>query len=171
MAKRLLIQSPLLTSMTLAEVADNATLDDVRRAALATIPEAQRTKDLEVTFERNDDDDIDGDGDDEERDGKSDVIDGLRVHVGRCKKVEVTVRYFGKSKTRKFVPSARIKRVKNWATKVFEVPAAEAARHSLRLPDTTEELAADVHVGTLVLKGTCGVVLDLVPSDRINGAA
>lgn len=170
MAKRLLIQSPLLTSMTLAEVADNATLADARRAALAAIPEAQRTKDLEVTFERNDDDDIDG-VDDEERDAKIVVIDGLRVHVGRCKKVEVTVRYFGKPKTRKFVPSARIKRVKNWATKVFEVPAAEAARHSLRLPDTTEELAADVHVGTLVLKGTCGVVLDLVPSDRINGAA
>lgn len=170
MTKRLLIQSPLLTSMTLAEVADNATLADVRRAALAAIPEAQRAKDLEVTFERNDDDDIDGD-DDEERDDKIDVVDGLRIHVSRCKKVEVTVRYFGKSKARKFVPSARIKRVKNWATKVFEVPAAEAARHSLRLPDTTEELAADVHVGTLVLKGTCGVVLDLVPSDRINGAA
>lgn len=169
MAKRLLIQSPFLPSMTLAEVADDASIADVRRAALAAIPDASRESDLEVTFERHNDEDIDGD-DDDDKAGKVEVVDGLRVHVGRCKKVEVTVRYFGKSKARKFAPSARIKRVKNWATKVFEVPAAEAARHSLRLPDSTEELAADVHVGTLVVKGTCAVVLDLVPSDRINGA-
>jgi hypothetical protein len=165
MSKRIIIQSPLLPNMALAEVPDGATEDAVRRAALEAIPTAQRSKDLEVTFESSDDEADTGGGK-----SQFELVDGMRVHVSRCKKVAVTVRYFGKTpKSREFAPAVRVKVVKDWAVKAFELSPTEAARHSLRLPDVQEELSGDVQIGSLVVQDTCGVTLDLVPSDRING--
>lgn len=165
MSKRVLIQSSLLPKMALIEVPDDATLADVRREALQLIPPAKRHESLHVTFE-------DAAESSSAAHGKesTEVVDGLRAHVSACKKVMVNVRYFGKTASRDFAAAVRLKVVKDWAVKEFSLADAEAARHSLRLPNAQEELSADVHLGSLAEEGTCSVTLDLLPSDRINGA-
>lgn len=169
MTKRILLQSVLLPKMALIQVPDDADEAVVRQTCLAAIPQPHQHADLVVSFERGSHDDDESDDDDDE--STAVVADGLRVHIGHCKRVDVTVRHFGTSILRKFSPAARLKRVKKWAVKELAIPPAEAARESFRLPGSQEELGDDVHVGTLVTAGTCSVTLDLVPSDRVNGAA
>lgn len=161
MSLRILLQSPFLAEMRLIEVPDGADFDAVHHAALDAIPEEHRSAENDVTVESDDD---------KESHGKPKVVDGMRVHVGRCKKVSVTVRFMGPSESHAFPPSNRIKRVKDWAVKAFKVADAEAARHGLYIPGSDQELSADVHIGALVEAGTCGVTLDLLPTDRIHGA-
>jgi hypothetical protein len=169
MTKRILLQSALLPKMALIEVPDDADEAVVRHMSLAAIPQAHQHVGLVVSFEKGGHDDDESDDEDDE--STVVVVDGLRIHIGHCKRVEVTVRHFGSSISRKFSPAARLKRVKNWAVKELAIPPAEAARESFRLSGSQEELGDDVHVGTLVTAGTCSVTLDLVPSDRVNGAA
>ncbi|MBS0437102.1 MAG: hypothetical protein JSR75_19825 [Proteobacteria bacterium] len=161
MSLRILLQSPFISEMRLIEVPEGSDFEAVCRAALDAIPEEHRSAENDVTVE----------GDDEkEGHGKPKVKDGMRVHVGRCKKASVTVRFMGDTKSHEFPPASRIRRVKDWAVKEFRVAEAEAARHGLYIPGSEQELSADVHIGTLVQACTCGVTLDLLPTDRIHGA-
>lgn len=162
MTNRILLQSPFLTEMTLLEVADDAGFDVVCQAALEAIPLESRHPENVVSVEYESDND-------KHAHGVPKVKDGMRVHVGRCKKVSVVVRYMGNPASHDFPPTTRVKRVKDWAVREFKIPEAEAARHGLYLPGTEQELSGDVHVGALVCD-TCSLTLDLLPTDRINGA-
>lgn len=165
MSLRILLQSPFLADMVLVEVPDGSSFDAVRHAALEAIPQAHRSPENEVTVEPDEDDHGNGLGKAEAK-----VKDGMRVHVSRCKKVAVVVRFMGQPPaSHEFPPANRVKRVKDWAVKEFKIADAEAARHGLYIPGSDKELGADVQIGALVQDGTCAVTLDLLPTERIHG--
>jgi hypothetical protein len=92
------------------------------------------------------------------------------VHIGKCRRVMVKVRYGGDAKERDFAPGATIARVFAWATGPdgFALPDAERPKHTLTVCDTTTEPAPSVHVGSLV-RADCALCLDLVPKERFEG--
>lgn len=96
---------------------------------------------------------------------------GVFLHLTRCRKVDVTVRYAGRSITRGFPPSATLARIKRWAERKLELDAADAAELSLQLSGSDERPEESTHVGSLVTCPDCTVDFDLLPTDRINGAA
>lgn len=95
---------------------------------------------------------------------------GLKVHVHRCRRIEVVVTFNGAAKVHAFAPSATVTRVKRWATeKAFPMTPEEAAEHVLQITGTTDRPSPGTHLGTLVTHPRCQVRFDLVPNERING--
>jgi len=92
------------------------------------------------------------------------------VHRGRCRTVEVVVRFNG-SHERTFGPATTIKRVEKWAfgPKVADLSPEEAAKHVLAVPGADHFLEDGVHIGSLVTPGSCKVTLDLLPRTRFEG--
>lgn len=92
------------------------------------------------------------------------------VYRGRCRRVEVVVRFNGEH-TREFGPNSTIKKVFHWASgkKAFDLSPEQAAKHVLAVPGADHFLADGVHVGSLITPGTCKVVLDLCPRERFEG--
>ena len=122
-------------------------------AELVWIEGADEPLDLSVTFE--------GAG----------IRDRDHVHRGRCRKVDVHVRFNAVTKTYDFSPATRVERVLNWATGKdgFDLTSAEAAKHTLAVPGADHPLDSRVHVGSLVGSGACEVLLDLLPKARFEG--
>ena len=91
------------------------------------------------------------------------------VHVSRCHKVDVHVRYGGETKSKEFAPSATIARVFKWATGEhgFDLTKTERAKHTLGICDTQTEPDKSEHVGSLA--SDCGLCLDLAPKERFEG--
>ncbi|MGX1199224.1 hypothetical protein [Parvibaculum sp. MBR-TMA-1.3b-4.2] len=97
---------------------------------------------------------------------------GLKVHIHRCRHVEVTVTFNGETVERRFPPSATVARVKRWAAeKKFGMSEEEAGEHVLQIAGTHDRPAPGTHIGALTDGKVCGVAFDLVPDERINGAA
>lgn len=94
-----------------------------------------------------------------------------RVHVHRCRKIEVSVNFNAGLKTRSFPPSATMERVKRWATgpQGFELSHIDATEHVLQRCNTATRPDEDIHLGSLVQAGTCAVCFDLVPKLRVEG--
>jgi hypothetical protein len=92
------------------------------------------------------------------------------VHRGRCHQVEVTVRFNGPHE-RRYSPAATIATVEKWAFghEVAGFSPEQAAKHVLALPGADHFLEDGVHVGSLVVPGSCKVVLDLLPRSRFAG--
>lgn len=97
------------------------------------------------------------------------VSEGTRVHVARRKKVEVSVRFGGDTKTREFQPSALVQRVFQWAVgnSGFDLPSAERAKHTLAVCGADTEADRYTHVGSLAQDGR--VCFDLAPKTRYQG--
>lgn len=96
---------------------------------------------------------------------------GLKVHVHRCRHVEVTVTFNGDTVERRFAPSATVARVKRWAAeREFGMGEEEAGEHVLQLAGTHDRPAPGTHVGALTDGKVCGLALDLVADQRVNGA-
>lgn len=94
----------------------------------------------------------------------------LRLHVSRCRSVEVVVRFNNETAEREFSPSATIERVRRWAAlRAFGMTPRDAAEHVLQLEGGTERPDRDVHVGVFVTSGRCTVAFDLIPSKRVEG--
>jgi len=93
-----------------------------------------------------------------------------RVHIHRCRRVEVTVNFNGVTKVHPFSPGQTLQRVKAWAAKQFGMSEADAAEHALQICDSTERPSEDTHLGSLVTRPGCAVCFDLVPKQRIEGA-
>lgn len=91
------------------------------------------------------------------------------VHVSRCHKIDIRVRYGGDSKSKEFAPSATIARVFKWATgkEGFDLTKTERAKHTLGICDTQTEPDKSEHVGSLA--SDCGLCLDLAPKERFEG--
>lgn len=97
---------------------------------------------------------------------------GLKVHIHRCRHVEVAVTFNGETVERRFPPSATVARVKRWAAeKKFGMSEEEAGEHVLQIAGTHDRPAPGTHIGALTNSGVCALAFDLVPDERINGAA
>lgn len=97
---------------------------------------------------------------------------GLKVHIHRCRYVKVTVTFNGKTVECHFAPSATVARVKRWAAeKEFGMSEDEAGEHVLQIAGTHDRPAPGTHIGTLTDDKADSLSFDLVPDERVNGAA
>ena len=94
-----------------------------------------------------------------------------RLHLHRCHRVAVKVKYSGRNVERVFGPGATIGAVKRWAAKELGIPKQDAAELILQIAGTQEQPDVDIHIGTLTTCPTCAIAFDLVPNPRIQGAA
>lgn len=94
---------------------------------------------------------------------------GIFLHHSRCKRIDVIVRYAGKTFEHGFAPSVTLKKIKRRAEKKLDIDPADAIELSLQIAGTTDRPDEATHVGSLASSPTCSVIFDLVPSDRING--
>lgn len=92
-----------------------------------------------------------------------------RVHLHRCRRVEVSVNFNGATKKRAFSPSTTIGRIKRWADKEFGLKGVDATEHALQICGTDKRPDLDVHVGSLVQHPHCQICFDLVPKQRVEG--
>ena len=94
-----------------------------------------------------------------------------RVHVHRCKVVEVTVNYNRDQKKGFFPPSATVDWVKEWAIgkDQYDMSPVDAAEHVLKLCNSGDLPDGEVHIGTLVKVSDGTLCFDLVPKQRIEG--
>jgi hypothetical protein len=94
-----------------------------------------------------------------------------RVHLHRCRKVDVTVSFNGQQKSRAFSPAATIAWVTKWAVgkQGFDLDEVDAAEHVLQLSGTSIRPDEDAHLGTLVHNPSCVASFDLVPKQRVEG--
>ena len=96
---------------------------------------------------------------------------GLKVHIHRCRKVQVEVNYNGQTVERRFGPGTTIARVKRWAAeREFGMSPDEAGEHVLQITGTDDRPEPGRHLGTLVAYPDCHISFDLVPDERIQGA-
>lgn len=97
---------------------------------------------------------------------------GLKVHLHRCRHVKVTVMFNGKTAECHFPPSATVARVKRWAAeKEFGMSEDDAGEHVLQIEGTHERPAPGTHIGVLTNDKADSLSFDLVPDERVNGAA
>lgn len=90
-----------------------------------------------------------------------------KVHVSRCRHIEVAVRYNGEDKRRSFRPATPIARVYQWAAgpEGFDLPAAERPKHTLLIGEVEPDPGD--HVGSFAVD--CAVLFSLVPKQRFEG--
>ena len=97
---------------------------------------------------------------------------GLKVHVHRCRRVEVSVTFNGETVERRFGPGATVARVKRWAAeRKFSMSTEEAGEHVLQVAGTYDRPAPGTHIGSLIDCKVCSLAFDLVPDERVNGAS
>lgn len=98
------------------------------------------------------------------------VLVPLKLHVTRCRHVEVTVRFNGETAKRRFQPGATIGRVHHWAARrAFGLSPRDAAEHVLQIQGTQKRPDRDVHIGALADGKVCAVAFDLVPRKQVEG--
>ena len=165
MPTRVYIQSEFFSDIKFLEVNDEATVDELKRAVLALLPAGPEASDLTLSVE----------DDDDAAYGRATHVKhlkkehGVRVHLHRCKHVEVQVRFGAEAVHHKFRPATTVGRVRLWAGKKLGMAPGDIAEHVLQIAGTTEQPDVDVHVGTLTKCPQCEVTFDLVPAHRING--
>lgn len=165
MPTRVYIQSEFFSDIKFVEVNDEATVAELKHAVLALLPPGTEASDLTLTVE-------DDDGDDH---GHATHVKhlkkehGVRVHLHRCKQVEVQVRFGAEVVHHKFRPATTLGRVRLWAGEKFGMAPGDIAEHVLQIAGTTEQPDVDIHIGTLTKCPQCSVTFDLVPAHRING--
>ncbi len=94
---------------------------------------------------------------------------GCRIHVSRCRRIKVAVNFTHKTAEREFPPGARVRAVKEWAVRKFEMSPQDAAEHVLQLCGSTERPATDTPLVQLTHGHDCSVCFDLVPEKRVEG--
>ncbi len=99
------------------------------------------------------------------------IKDRDRLHLNRCRKVAVTVHFNGRSIEETFPPATTVGKVKKWADKKFEIDKLDATNHALQICGTARRPDEDAHIGTLTASPGCQVCFDLVPKERVEGAA
>lgn len=165
MPTRVYIQSEHFPDIKLVEINDDATIDELKRAVLALLPPGTDSTELTLSVE-DDDDDVHA--------GATHVKHlkkehGVRVHLHRCKHVDVHVRFGAEVVHRQFRPAATVGRVRLWAGHKLGMAPGDIAEHVLQIAGTTEQPDVDIHVGALTKCPQCSVTFDLVPAHRING--
>ncbi|VBY40109.1 Uncharacterised protein [Burkholderia pseudomallei] len=165
MPTRVYIQSEFFSDIKFVEVNDEATVAELKHAVLALLPAGTDASDLTLSVE-DDDDDAHG------RDTHVKHLKkehGVRLHLHRCKQVEVQVRFGAEVVHHKFRPATTVGRVRLWAGEKLGMAPGDIVEHVLQIAGTTEQPDVDVHIGTLTKCPQCAVTFDLVPAHRING--
>lgn len=166
MTNRAFLQSALLKDTVVLNIEADSSSDAIKAACLAALPPNLRAPDLEVFDESETSDD--GNADLEAAETAKTRGQARRLHIGRCKRVSVKVRYAGRSVERKFSPAATIERVKNWAARELQIAKQDATELALQLAGSDVQPPRDKHVGCFVGK-SCDVVFDLVRAYTVNG--
>ncbi|WP_309709613.1 hypothetical protein [Pseudolysinimonas sp.] len=91
------------------------------------------------------------------------------LHLTRCRRIEVTINYAGKTKTHEFAPGSTLGRVRRWAVgeNGFDLPQKERPKHELGLCGSGIIADRNEHIGTLATD--CELCVDLAPKDRFQG--
>lgn len=165
MPTRIYIQSEYFPDIKFVEVNDDATVAELKHAALALLPPGTDTSVLTLSVE-DDDDNAHGYATHVKHLKKD---HGVRVHLHRCKQVEVKVRFGAEVVHHKFRPATTVGRVRLWAGEKFGMAPGDIAEHVLQIAGATEQPDVDIHIGTLTECPQCEVTFDLVPAHRING--
>lgn len=92
-----------------------------------------------------------------------------RVHLHRCRRVELSVNFNSVTKAQSFSPGTTIAKVKRWTDDAFELKGIDATEHALQICGTNKRPDLDVHVGSLVQQPHCQICFDLVPKKRVEG--
>jgi hypothetical protein len=168
-ATRVYIQSEYFSDVKLLEIDSDASIADLKKAALALIPAGVDTTDLQLSVE----------GDDEaatpraagQRARVADLVTehGVRVHLHRCKHIDIVVRFGNEQVDHKFPPATTVGHVRNWAGHKLGMQPGDIAEHVLQIQGTDTQPDVDVHIGALTKCPNCSVKFDLVPAHRING--
>jgi len=91
-----------------------------------------------------------------------------RIHICRCKKVDVSVIFNGVTQSHPFRPGTTLRKVILWAQEKFAVDKKE--KLVLRLTNSeSEPLDPDSHVGSYVVHPHCHVTFYLTPCVKIQG--
>lgn len=94
----------------------------------------------------------------------------VRLHVHRCRSIEVAVTFNGKTEEHRFGPGTTVAAVKKWAAiAAFGMDPGDAAEHALQIAGSTDRPEPDTHIGALVVCPDCRVQFDLVPLKRVEG--
>lgn len=91
------------------------------------------------------------------------------VHTRAALRIEVTVYFNGKSKKRRFSPTATIATVLSWTKKVFQIDPAGGADLVLALRASGEQARPDQHLGEL-RPGARELEFDLIREQTPQGA-
>jgi hypothetical protein len=94
---------------------------------------------------------------------------GCRIHVSKCRKIQVTVHYVERSVEQTFTPGTRVKKVKAWAVKESKLDHHDGAEHVLQLCNSADRPATDTPLHELTKPLVCSVCFDLVPEKRVEG--
>ena len=95
----------------------------------------------------------------------------IKVHLNRCRVVEICVSFNGRTVEHGFGPSATIARVKCWAAEgEFGMEPTDASEYALQIVGTHERPTPGTHIGTLVHCLACSLGFDLAPDERVNGS-
>lgn len=105
---------------------------------------------------------------------------GCRIHICRCKHITTTVHYLEKSVEREFPPGARVRVVKNWAIRSFDLNSKDAAEHVLQICKSADRPSTDTPLHQLLMDCSnnhedqghgrhCALCFDLVPDKRVEG--
>ncbi len=99
------------------------------------------------------------------------LVPRIRVHIHRCKGVEVTVNYNHRQEKGFFPPSATVDWVKEWSVgkDQFDMSPVDATEHVLQVCNSSDRPDGDVHIGTLVKFSAETLCFDLVPKQRVEG--
>jgi hypothetical protein len=97
------------------------------------------------------------------------IKQGAKLHLARCRKIEVTVHYLDQTERHRFAPGTRVRRVKAWSVKHFKLAERDAAEHVLQICDSTDRPPTDTPLHKLAKRGHCELCFDLVPDVRVEG--
>lgn len=165
MPTRVYIQSEHFPDIKLVEVDDEATVEQLRCASVALQPASVDPADVSLSFE-DDDDDAAARATHVKQLKKE---HGIRVHLHRCKHIDVQVRFGNEVVRHQFRPAATVGRVRLWAGHKLGMSLGDIAEHVLQIAGTNDQPDVDTHIGTLTKCPQCSVTFDLVPAHRING--
>lgn len=99
---------------------------------------------------------------------KQGIRDKHRVHVHRCRQIEVTLHFNELTEQFHFPPSATIDRVKRRFVHKIGMTPVDATEHVLQLCSSSDRPETDIQIGSLV-KHCCSLCFNLVPIKRIEG--
>ena len=165
---RVYIQSEHFNGVKLLEIDESASIADLKTAALQSLPAGTDTTGLELWVEEDAHED---NSTQTPRETVKDLIKkhGVRVHLHRCKHIDVSVRFGAEEVHHKFSLATTVGHVRQWAGRKLGMQPADIAEHVLQIVGTNEQPDIDVHIGTLTKCPKCAVAFDLVPAHRING--
>jgi len=165
MLTRVYIQSEHLPDIKLIEINEEATIEELTNFAISVLPAEIDSNQLTLSVE----------GDDDSLCDKASHVKhlkhehGIRIHLHRCKHINVQVSFNGNTVQRESNPAMTVGKIRQWAGHALGMQSADVAEHVLQISGSNEQPDIDVHIGALTQFPGCSVMFDLVPAHRING--